>query len=67
LGLRAWAGGEQVLGRDRDRTAAVGADERRGRLAPEGFDAWKLGVVEPRPSHVANLHLIHPIAWLGVK
>src|SRR5271165_1942197 len=36
LGLRGLASGERVLARDRDRAAAVGIEERRGGLPPEG-------------------------------
>ena len=43
---RGLAGGERVLGRNRDRPAAVGVEERRGRLAAEGFDARDRGIVE---------------------
>jgi hypothetical protein len=48
------AGGERVCGRDRDRAAAVGADERRGRLAAEGLDARDRGVVERRHPRLAR-------------
>src|SRR5207244_5716345 len=45
---------QRVLGRDRDGAAAVGADERRGCLASEGFDARDLGVVERRHARLAR-------------
>ena len=39
---------------DRDRTAAIGIEERRRCLAPEGFDARNLSVVERRQARLAR-------------
>jgi len=55
-GLRpcGFAFGERVLRRDRDRTAAVGVEQRRRRLATKGFDARDLSIVERRHLRLAR-------------